>query len=731
MNIVNLAREMRADIVSRKAIAALSVGATSGLGLLVSHVAFATLIFSGPLAPYASQGVGLILFGAFAACLVMALAGGYRGTIAALSPALVVGMAVIASTMDADGDALFVSAATSLILVALLTGVICLAIGWYRLANVVRFVPYPVATGFVAGIGGAVCIAAMAMMGAELHWTTLPALLAPDVLWAWAPGLIYGIALYLAMKRWRNPLILPVSVVVVVGAYHLALWALDISGVQAREIGLLLTGTAEGNLWPALGPADLAYADWAAIGQQVPDMLALFVVAFIAVVMNIAGLEVAAQQELDWDREFKATGFASLAAGVGGGTVATIVVPASLRSRLFGAATRLTGVVAALVIASALFLGDGMLAFVPTALVGGILVFAGAGMLDEGLVRAYRRLPRMEFGIIVVIFVAIVGFGLLEGVGTGMLATLVFFAVRLSRVDPIESRFTAREQRSSKARSVPDRAILREQGERAVAYRLRGYIFFGSVHPLVDHLRKAMGAGTPPDCLMLDFAAVSGVDYSAVNALSRLLAAADLAGVRLVLCAVPNFLAREFERDLPPPVFDKLTIEPDADRGLERGEEIVIAAWKANDGLAEQRRSKLLKDATESLERHLERQIRFEELTDELGNWLDPCEYAAGEIVDGPQSPVAGLQLLLSGRASAYDAAGARLYQCEPGDALGPMGAMADRVASVVAEESCRTLLMTPTARNWLEQNRRDLVLRLYGFILDTEVQAGTDAGDH
>ena len=76
--------------------------------------------------------------------------------------------------------------------------------------------------------------------------------------------------------------------------------------------------------------------------------------------MNVAGLELAAGQELDWDREFRVTGVASAVAGLGGGTISTIVVPASLRSKLLGASTRLTGVVAALVIATALVVGDGM-----------------------------------------------------------------------------------------------------------------------------------------------------------------------------------------------------------------------------------------------------------------------------------------------------------------------------------------------------------------------------------
>ena len=140
--------------------------------------------------------------------------------------------------------------------------------------------------------------------------------------------------------------------------------------------------------------------EWAALAAQIPLLLTLILIAFICVIMNVAGLELAANQELDWDREFRVTGVASVIAGLGGGTVATIVVPASLRSKLLGASTRLTGLVAAGVIGAALLLGDRMLEIVPARLVGGVLIFAGLGMLDEGLVKSRARLPWSEYGII-------------------------------------------------------------------------------------------------------------------------------------------------------------------------------------------------------------------------------------------------------------------------------------------------------------------------------------------
>ena len=717
-SIRNLASELRTDMASAKAVPALTAGFTTGLGLLVAQIAYGSLIFSGLLAPYTSQGVGLVLFGNFAACLVIALAGGFRGAISGLSPALVIVMAQSGATMDAEGDARFVTTAAALMIGAVATGLCFLLIGRYRLANLVRFIPYSVAAGFVAGIGGAVCLAAMSLMGADTDWRAIPALVDPSALWRWGPGAAFGIGLYLAMKRWGHPLILPLSVALAVGAFHLLLSVLDISGDEAGEAGLLLKRTSDGSLWPAFRLTDLSQVDWTAIGIQIPSLLTLVLLALTVVIMNLAGLEMAANQDLDWDREFSAPGLASVVAGLGGGTAASMIVPASLRSKLFGAATRLTGVVSALVIATALFLGDGMLELVPVPLVGGMLFFAGVGMLDEGLVRSRKRLPWSEYGIILLIVGIITAFGLFHGVGAGMLAALVFFAVRLSRVDPIQSRFTARERRSTTTRPVPDRAILLEEGERVLAYRLRGYIFFGSVCPLADHLRKSLSGDSPPACLLLDFAAVSGFDFSAVTVLARFLQSANTAGVQVVLSAPSEQMRTLLERNLPPSDLAALRVEPDTDRALERCEEIVIQAWNAKAGLVGERRASLLERTVEDLERHLERQIRFEDLMDELRNWLTPCRYAAGDALAGPGATRKGLQLLTSGRASAHEAAGRRSRQYAPGDAIWPADPSDKNAPAVIADQSCQTMVLAPDARRWLVDNEEHLALKLYRYLL-------------
>ena len=714
----SLASELRADTFSTKAVPALATGFTSGLALLVAQVAYGSLIFSGPLAPYSSQGVGLVLFGNFAACFLIALTGGFRGAISGLSPALVIVMAQVGATMGAQGDSLFVTTTVALMIGAVAAGACFLVIGQCGLANLVRFVPFSVAAGFVAGIGGAVCLAAMTLMGVETEWGAIPALVKPPELWKWSPGLAFGAALYFAMKRWGRPLILPVGVAIAVGAYHLALVLLGISGDEARVAGLLLTSTSEANLWPALGLADLAHMDWTAMAMQLPTLLLVVLVALIVVIMNLAGLEMAANQDLDWNRELSATGLASVVAGLGGGTPASMIVPASLRSRLFGAATRLTGIVAALVIAASLFLGDGMLDLVPVPLVGGILVFAGLGMLDEGLVRSRKRLPWTEYGVIVLIAGVTVVFGLFEGVGAGMAATLLFFAVRLSRVDPVGSRFTVRERRSTKGRSVPDRVILHEEGERVRVWRLRGYVFFGSVYPLADQLRESLSADPRPACVMLDFTDVSGFDFSAVNVLARFLKTANRAGVKVVLSAPSEQVRTGLERNLPPSEFAALGVESNADRALEQCEEIVIESWKAKAGTVDGHRASVLERAAADLDSQLEQRTRFEDMVDELHSWLNPRRYAPGEILAGPDVPGEGLQLLTSGRASAHDAAGMRFRHYAPGDAIWPVDPSDKMAPTVSADAACTTMLLTPATRRRLEEEEEHLALKLYRHLL-------------
>ena len=459
-----------------------------------------------------------------------------------------------------------------------------------------------------------------------------------------------------------------------------------------------MTGTAGGGLWPAFQPGELAHVDWAAATAQIPNMLTLVLVTLLCMVVHLSGIELATSRELEWNQEFRAAGWAGVLAGPGGGSAGCLVPSFAILTQQFGAETRLTGIVAALVVGSVLLLGDTILKLVPVPILAGMLLFIGAGMLEEWLVRSRRRLPRTDYAILLVIFVIIVSLGFPEGVGIGIAITTVFFAARLSRVDAIEATFTARERHSNKSRPIADRAILLAEGERLRAYRLRGYIFFGSAHSLVERLKRSLDSDPPPACILLDFGAVSGVDFSAVNSLCGFIRAVHDTGARVVLGAAPENCRDGLERNLPAAIYAVLRFEPDSDRALERCEDLVITARRSTLDRDGDSGDAVLERFAGDMERHLDRRILFEDLAHELREWLEVRDYDTGEALVEVGAAPKGLQLLLMGRASVYDATGARLRQYGPGDAIEPRGAFdAPAVtATMIADEPCRTLTLTP-----------------------------------
>ena len=98
-------------------------------------------------------------------------------------------------------------------------------------------------------------------------------------------------------------------------------------------------------------------------------------------------------------------------------------------------------------------------------------------------------------------------------------------------------------------------------GERALAYKLRGYIFFGTAHTLADRLKQSLRHPTRNRlCILLDFGNTTGVDVSAVNALGRFILAAHHSGTRVALNGTSRELDLGLKQSLPPSVHDDLLV---------------------------------------------------------------------------------------------------------------------------------------------------------------------------
>ena len=582
--ITTLLSELKADAMSSKLFAAASVGVVMGILIVVPMTSFSILVFSGPMASLALKGAGLMLFGSVVLTVLSCLVGDYKSGIStplpvAMAVLSIVGVSVGADLAHTDGKTQFMTMATIMGITALASGAVLLFIGRAKLTNYLRFLPYPVVAGFLAGLGWVLAIGGLeVMVGGGLDWADAAGMLEADMLWLWVPGLAYALVLFLIGRRWSHFLIMPGSIVLCAALYHVAMAVAGVSLMEAEDLGILLPEGPSGNLWPTAYVGDLGRIDWAVVGSQIPGMLTVVLVTLIAVLTNTSAIEFATGVEIDLDKDFRNAGIGNLAIALGGSAPGHYAVSLSVASRTAGAYSRLTGIMAAIVVCYVLFFGTGTIELIPLAMLGGLVLYLGLELLYTWGVSVRKKLPLVDYGIAVLILGVIATRGFLAGMGVGLAAAIFFFAMRLSRTDPVQAAFTGRGQhrQSRRQRSLIHRAILSELGDRLHTYHLRGYMFFGIASPLVERLKSALRSNPPPQCVLLDFTAVTGFDVSAATALHRFTLAAKSQGTEVVFSAVPEHFEATLATIVPGDAKSGLHFEDDLDRGLERCEDIIL-----------------------------------------------------------------------------------------------------------------------------------------------------------
>jgi SulP family sulfate permease len=725
--------ELLDDISSPRIIPAVSIGLVIGILLVTVMTSFSAMIFSGELSGMATRAVGLTLFGCFLLCLIATVTSGYKAAISLPqdAPTAVLSTVAVAIAaklgMDTALEAKFMTVTAVLILSSIISGAVFIIIGKFQLANLLRFMPYPVVGGFLAGTGWLLAMGGITVMcDVSISVETIPRLVMMDAMFKWVPGVLYGVLLFVVLHRWSHFLILPGSLAAVTLVFYGIFAVVGMSVEEAKTAGYLVSGVPSGGLWPAFTLGSFSFIDWPTVAGQFPGILAVVLVAVVGMLLNISGIELAAGDEMDINNEFLTGGAANLLAGMGGAAPGYPSISLSLLGLKTGAYTRWTGITATLVVAGVLFFGGALLEYFPKALLGGILLLLGLSFIYEWVVASRKRIPVPDYLIMVSIFLVIGIFGFMEGVAFGLVAAVIFFVFRFSRVPLIKEEFTGMKRHSLKIRSIPHRKILSVWGKQIRGYELAGYIFFGSAATLVESLKGRLAAQRPPDFILLDFKQVSGFDISAVNNFHRFSLSAVAAKTGIVITGSSERLMAVLEQNLPKTAMENITFFPDLDHGLEWCEDRLIEhilknkpdeAWEGED---------LFNRSVDDFMAHLEHQAYFEALVDRLAPWLEYTKHPAGSFILKKGKSYQGLYLLIKGTATEIDpGSGARKGCLMPGGVMAASAAFGKYTAEtdITADSDCQTALLSYDARILVELEKPGLALALYKFLLGTENQ--------
>jgi SulP family sulfate permease len=585
MNTAELKRNFQPSVL----LPSLSAGLINAIILISVEISLAALIFSGDLSQFLPRGIGMMLIGTVIVTIFIALTsslvnmiGVPQDTPAALMALMCAGVA--ATLKGQSPEAIYSTAMGAIMLGSLLTGVLFLILGWFKLSGFARYVPYPVVGGFLAGTGYLLLKGSFSVMvNVPQQIANLPMFFAPSVLWNWLPGILFGLVLLLVLRRFSHFLILPGAVILALISFYIFLLISGISMEQAGANGWLLGPFPAGGLFHFFTLENLGMVQWGAIFSHAETYATLFGLSVISLLLNSSGLEVVYKQDVNLDRELISAGGVNLIGGLIGFPVGYQTLGFSALPNRFGAKSRLVGVSTGLFCALALFFGASVISFFPKFLMGGMLFFLGLSFLAEWLVDSYKLLPRMDYALIWVMLIIIDRVGFLPAIGAGIVISALLFVISYGSVSIIKNVFYGGTLHSRVERPQRHRSYLADHGDQIHILVLQGFIFFGSVQRILENVRKRMALKDEDELkyLVLDFRQVKRLDSSAIFGVTRLKQLTEAGNVVMAWSGLSEDIHAQMERSgLLEGQGKAFAISPTLDHALEWCENKLLALEK-------------------------------------------------------------------------------------------------------------------------------------------------------
>ena len=607
-------------------------GLAAMLVALPSAIAFGVAIYSPLGGSFAAQGALAGILGTLAVGTVAAAFGGTNRLISApCAPAAAVLSAVSIDLMH-KGIAPE-SALVLLTLIGLMCGALQLAFGTVGLGRLIKYMPYPVVSGYLSGVGLIIIVSQIPkLLGVPKDIGFWKALISPT-LWQWQ-GIVVGVVTVVVMVTApKLTKAVPAAIIALV-AGMLAYFGMSMADPSLLKVSgnPLIVGTFGGS---DAGFLDGIVARWNGLsGVKAADIAAVVVPALtLAVLLSIdtlktcVVLDALTRTRHDSNRELVGQGLGNLATTVVGGMQGAGQMGATLVNISSGGQTRVSGLIeGVLALAAMLALGD-LIAWVPIAGLAGILIVIGVRMFDRHSLNLLKsRSTILDFMVIASVVVVAMTISLMAASGVGIALAIFLFVREQIGGSVVRRRSYGNQAFSKQVRLREEMEILEKRGDQTAIFELQGSLFFGTTDQLYTALEPELKIRR---YIILDMRRVQTVDVTAVHMLEQIESTIAERNGSLIFSQLPRSLpsGRDMEQ-----YFDQV--------GLMRAESHA-RVFDALDDALEWVENRILEE--EVLARALEAPLELREIDlfegrkDETLAELDACmekrSYKAGERI--------------------------------------------------------------------------------------------------
>ena len=473
-------------------------GITAGIVALPLALAFGIQAFGGVNDPAAASTgalagiVGATMLGFFAS-----LFGGTHSQISGPTGPMTVVAATMISGIWASSGGNISSVLISMALAGLFCGLFQILFGIIKLGKYIRYIPYPVLSGFMSGIGVIIILQQLyPLVGLKGTGTMI------DLVMGIPAAVADGISVTALLLGLGTILIIELFPLVTkkVPATLVALIVMTVISLFCNLDGKLIIGEIPSGLplpFFAKAGIDMASIDWGVVlkASLIPG-LTLAGLGSIDTLLTSVVADNITKTKHNSNKELIGQGIGNAMAGLfcglpgAGATMRTVV---NVKS---GGRTQISGMIHALLLL-AILLGLGSLVkYVPLSVLAGILITVGWGIIDFRGFKDLFKIPKADAVVLVVVFIITVFVDLLTAVGIGMVIACVLFMKRAS--DLVEGGYSSSTMTNAEMRKgLPDPGlpnfdksmpwndeggITDEMRKHIFVQRLNGPIFFGTIN---------------------------------------------------------------------------------------------------------------------------------------------------------------------------------------------------------------------------------------------------------
>ena len=520
-------------------------GLAAMLVALPSAIAFGVTIFSPLGAGFAAQGAIAGILGATALGLIASSFGGTDRLITApCAPAAAV-MAAVAIGFVHNG----VSPEASimmLVLIALLTGAIQVGLGVVGIGRLIKFIPYPVVSGYLTGVGLTIIGSQLPrVLGAPKGMDLWLAVQNPGD-WRWQ-SIVVGLAVVMSMVLVPRIIrAVPAAIIaMLIGVLvYFGLGFIDPGLWNVHDNPLIVgpLGSSDGSLFDAVISHLRSLRAWdpQLLTQIFLPALTLAVLLSIDTLKTCVVLDALTSTHHNSNRELIAQGFGNIGSALLGGIPGAGQMGASMVNLSSGANTRNSGIIEGVFSLLAFLLLASLVAWVPIAALGGILLVVGYRMIDQNSLKFFRsQATRVDFLVIVAVVVVALTVSLIAASGTGIVLAIVLYLREQTRSSVLRRKIEGSEVFSKVVRHEQELSILTHSDGKTVIVELQGSLFFGTANQLFLALEPEIG---PRTYVILNMRRVQSIDLTATHVLEQIKDRLESLGAYLIFTEIPHGL---------------------------------------------------------------------------------------------------------------------------------------------------------------------------------------------